>query len=138
LLIPHDTGIRVFEMRAGKLELLKDNPTDFRVFGIDISPRGDRIVGNGYKQKGGKLTVHLLSYKDGVITYQSEVKIKPGLPDWDGPFACRFTPDGKRIVIPNGWHTPSRGTLADVYLADLALEPPVVTEVIPQVGDGIE
>ena len=39
LLIPYDTGIRVFEMRGGKLELVKDNPTEFRLLGIDISPR---------------------------------------------------------------------------------------------------
>src|SRR5262245_43260090 len=74
LLIPYDTGIRVFEMRDGKLTLVKDNPTAFRLLGIDISPSGDRVVGNGYKEKGGKLTAHVLSYKDGVITYQDEVK----------------------------------------------------------------
>jgi len=59
LLIPYDTGIRVFEMRAGKLELVKDNPTEFRLLGIDISPRGDRVVGNGTKP-GGKLAAHVL------------------------------------------------------------------------------
>ena len=51
LLIPYDTGIRVFEMRAGKLELVKDNPTEFRLLGIDISPLGDRVVGNGTKTR---------------------------------------------------------------------------------------
>src|ERR1043165_7635385 len=79
LLIPYDTGIRVFEMRGGQLVLVKDNPTEFRLLGIDISPRGDRVVGNGTR-KGGKLAVHVLSYDDGVITYQSELKIKPGMP----------------------------------------------------------
>src|SRR5262245_25697904 len=74
LLIPYDTGIRVFEMRGGRLELVKDNPTDFRLLGIAISPRGDRVVGNG-TSKGGKLAVHVLSYQDGVIAYQGEVKI---------------------------------------------------------------
>jgi DNA-binding beta-propeller fold protein YncE len=138
LLIPYDTGIRVFEMRAGKLELVKDNPTDFRLLGIDISPRGDRVVGNGRKVKDGKLTAHVLSYRDGAIAYQSEVKIQAGLPDWDGPYACRFTPDGKRIIIPNGWHNGSRGHLAPVFIADLSPDSATVTEVIPQVADGIE
>lgn len=136
LLIPHDTGIRVFEMQAGKLALVKDNPTDIRFFNIDISPRGDRIVGNG--KKGDKLTVHALSYQDGVIVYQGELKIKPAMTDWDGPYAMRFTPDGKRVVIPNGWHNGSRGALAPVFIADMTLEPPAVTEVVPQVADGIE
>ncbi len=138
LLIPYDTGIRVFEMRDGQLTLVKDNPTDFRVFNIDISPRGDRVVGNGYKVKGGKLTVHAFSFKDNVITYQSELKIKPGLPDWDGPYAMRFTPDGKRVVIPNGFHNGSRGVVAPVFIADFTLDTPTVTESVPQVADGIE
>jgi DNA-binding beta-propeller fold protein YncE len=137
LLIPYDTGIRVYEMRDGQLALVRDNPTEFRLLGIDVSPRGDRVVGNG-TSKGGKLAVHVLSYQDGVIRYQGEVKIKPGMPDWDGPFACRFTPDGKRVVIPNGWHNGSRGALAPVFIADVTLDPPTVTDVIPQVADGIE
>jgi len=138
LLIPYDTGIRVFEMRDGRLSLVKDNPTDFRLLGIDISPQGDRVVGNGYKEKGGKLTAHVLTYKDGVIAYQDEVKIKPGLPDWDGPFAARFTPDGRRIIIPNGWHNGSRGALAPVFIADVTPASAAVTQVVPQVADGIE
>ncbi|MCE9529602.1 MAG: hypothetical protein K8T89_00450 [Planctomycetes bacterium] len=138
LLIPYTTGIRVYEMRAGQLELVKDNPTDFNLAGIDISPQGDRVVGNGRKEKGGTMAAHLLRYRDGVITYQDEVKIPKGLPDWDGPYACRFTTDGKRVIIPNGWHTPSKGVLASVFIADVSLEAPTVTEVVPQVGDGIE
>src|SRR3989442_941315 len=67
LLIPYDTGIRVFEMRDGRLELLKDNPTDFRLLGIDISPLGDRVAGNVAKKQGDNLAGHLLSYKDGGI-----------------------------------------------------------------------
>jgi DNA-binding beta-propeller fold protein YncE len=137
LLIPYDIGIRVFEMRGGELVLVKDNPTDFRLLGIDISPRGDHVVGNGIK-KEGKLAAHLLSYQDGAITYTSELKIKPGLPDWDGPFACRFSADGKRVIIPNGWHNGSRGALAPVFIANVTLKTPTVTEVVPQVADGIE
>jgi hypothetical protein len=92
LLVPYDTGIRVYEMRGGQLELVKDNPTDFNLSGIDISPRGDRVVGNGRKTKGGPLTVHLLSYRDGVIAYLDEVKIQKGLPDWDGPLCLPVHP----------------------------------------------
>jgi DNA-binding beta-propeller fold protein YncE len=137
LLVPYGAGIRVFEMRDGKLEPVKDNPTPVRLSGIDISPRGDRVVGNGIKP-GGKLAAHVLSYRDGEITYQSELQIKPGLPDWEGPYACRFTTDGRRIIIPNGNHVGSKGTLSPVFIADLNLDPPAVTESIPQVADGIE
>lgn len=42
------------------------------------------------------------------------------------------------LVIPNGSGTPSKGKLDPVFIADMTLEPPTVTEVIPQVTDGIE
>lgn len=137
LLVPYDTGIRVFEMRSSQLELVKDNPTEFRLQGIDISPRGDRVVGNGTKA-GGKLAAHVLSYRDGLITYQGEVKTKPGVSDWDFPYACRFTPESRRIIIPNGRHTGSKGTLSPVFIADVSDDGAEVTDVIPQVADGIE
>lgn len=136
LLIPYDMGIRVFDMRGGRLELLKDNPMEFRLHGIDISPRGDRIVGNGTKP-GGKLAAHVLSYRDGDIVYESEVRLPAGT-DWDGPFACRFTRDGGRVIIPNGGHVGSKGTLSPVFVADVRVAAPIVTDIIPQVADGIE
>jgi hypothetical protein len=137
LLVPYDAGLQVFEMRAGRLELLKDNRTDFPLGSIAITPKGDRIASQGTR-KGEKRAVHIFGYKEGVIDYQSEVKIRAGLPDWDGPFAFRFTPDGRRLVIPNGAGTPSKGKLDPVFIADMTLNPPTVTEAIPQVADGIE
>lgn len=137
LLVPYEAGIKVFEMRAGRLELVKDNPAPFRVGSIAITPKGDRIAAQGTK-KGEKQAVHVFSYRDGVIAYQGEVKIKAGLPDWDGPFAFRFTPDGNRLVIPNGSGSPSKGKLDPIFIADMTRDPPTVTEVIPQVADGIE
>ena len=137
LLVPYATGIQVFEMRPGRLELVKDNSTDLRLGSIAITPKGDRIASQG-TTKGGKRAVHVCSYRDGVIEHQGEVKIKNRLPDWDGPFAFRFTSDGRRLVIPNGSGTPSKGKLDPVFFADMASVPPTVTEVIPQVADGIE
>ena len=66
------------------------------------------------------------------------MQVRAGLPGWDGPFASRFTPDGRRLVIPNGFGGPGKGGLDPVFLADLALDPPAVTEAIPQVADGME
>jgi hypothetical protein len=137
LLVPYEAGIQVFEMRAGLLELVKDNPAPFRVGSIAITPQGDRIAAQGTK-KGEKPAVQVFSYRDGVVAYQGEVKIQSGLPDWDGPFAFRFTPDGKRLVIPNGSGSPSKGKLDPVFIADMKRDPPTVTEVVPQVADGME
>jgi len=135
LLVPYDTGIKVFEMRDGRLELTKDNPTDLRLAGIDISRQGDRVVGNA--TSGGRMAAHVLSYRDGAITYQGEVQIRPGMPDWHGPYACRFARDG-RIIIPNGNHAGSKGTLASVFIAMTSDDSAAVTDVVPQVGDGLE
>jgi len=44
LLIPYNTGIRVFEMRAGRLEPVQDNPTDFRLGSVAITSKGDRVA----------------------------------------------------------------------------------------------
>ena len=137
LLVPYDTGIRVFEMRGERLESVKDNPTEFRIYGIDINSAGDRVAGNGTRP-GGKLAVHVFSYREGEVRYSAEVKTTPGESDWDGPFACRFTRDGRRLIIPNGGHAGSKGTLSPVFLADMTVDPPAVTEVVPQVADGIE
>lgn len=137
LLVPYATGIQVFGMRDGKLQLVRDNPMDLRLGSIAITPKGDQVACQGRK-KAGKTAVHVCSYREGVIAYRNEVKLKDGLPDWDGPFAFRFTPDGRRLVIPNGSGTPSKGRLDPVFIADLTMDPPTVTEVIPQVADGIE
>src|SRR5262245_10425058 len=49
VLVPSDAGIHVFEMRAGRLKLVKDNPTDVHLDSIAITPKGDRVAGAGRK-----------------------------------------------------------------------------------------
>jgi len=55
-----------------------------------------------------------------------------------GPCRTRFSPDGKRVLIPNGGGGATKGRLDDVLSIDMTLDPPAVTEAIPQVADGIE
>lgn len=137
LLVPYDAGIQVLEMRGGRLELVKDNATDYRIASIAITANGDRIAATCTKE-GSKAAVHVFRYKDGVIDHQSEVQIQAGLPDWDGPFSFRFTPDGSRLLIPNGSGRPSKGRLDPVLIADMTMDPPTVTEAVLQIADGIE
>jgi len=137
LLVPYDTGVRVFEMRDGKLHVVKDNPTEVRLYGMAVSPKGDRIAGNG-KLPDGQLSVFVFDYADGAIGKHKEVKIAAGLPGWDGPYAVRFAHDGRRLLIPNGGHVGSKGTLSGIYIAEVDGETPTVTEIVPQVADGIE
>jgi hypothetical protein len=106
-----------------------------------VSPKGDKIAGNG-KIGNGPLSVFVFDYADGTVGPHREVKIAEGLPGWDGPYAVRFSHDGRRLLIPNGGHVGSKGTLSGIYLADLQPSGknagPTVTEIVPQVADGIE
>jgi DNA-binding beta-propeller fold protein YncE len=128
VVVPCATGFQVFEMRGSQLVLVKDNRTAVIPSSIDVSPQGDRIIATG-RISG----VHVFSYKDGVIEYLSEVKFA-----FDAPFSPRFGPDGRRVLVPNGGGSGTKGTLDDVLSIDMTLFPPAVTEVIPQVADGME
>jgi DNA-binding beta-propeller fold protein YncE len=128
VIVPCATGFQVFEMRGSQLVLVKDNRTAVIPSSIDVSPKGDRIIATG-RVSG----VHVFRYQDGAIEYLSEVKFA-----FDAPFSPRFSPDGRRVLVPNGGGSGTKGTLDDVLSIDMTLSPPAVTEVIAQVADGIE
>lgn len=128
VVVPCSTGFQVFEMRGSQLVPVKDNRTTVIPSSIDVSPQGDRIIATG-RTSG----VHVFSYQDGVIEHLSEVKFS-----FDGPFSPRFSPDGRRVLVPNGGGSGTKGTLDDLLSIDMTLSPPAVTEVIPQVADGME
>lgn len=140
LVVPVTTGFHVYEMRDGTLVLLRDNKTGIVPGSFDISPTGDRIIATGRRGTDPSLPVgvHVFSYKDGVIEHQSEVQVREGLPQFGRPFSLRFSPDARRVLVPNGGGRGSKGTLDDILVIDMTMTPPTVTDVIPQVADGIE
>lgn len=138
IIVPYRGGFQVYELRDGRLALVKDNTLDVRPGSIDISSKGDRIIATGPAAAGGS-TMHTFSYaNDGTIAHIGEVAIREGLPPFNGPFSARISPDGSRALVPNGFGSGSKGTLDDVHIIDMTLNPPQVTEVIPQVADGME
>jgi hypothetical protein len=139
VIVAYPAGFEVFEMHGGRLVLVKDNQVDLIPDSMDISPKGDRIVATVLNAPDGySIGVHVFSYQDGVIKHQHEVHVPKGLTPFDKPFAMRFSPDGKRVLVPNGGGMATKGRLDDVLSVDMTLDPPAVTEVIPQVADGIE
>lgn len=138
LIVPCINGFRVYEMQAGKLILVRESMGEITPSAFDISPMGDRIIATGSSRPGSALGVHLFSYKEGVIEHLREVKMRPGLPPFDDPFSPRFSPDGKRVLVPNGDGEGTKGRLDDVLSIDLTGDPPMVTEAIPHLADGIE
>jgi DNA-binding beta-propeller fold protein YncE len=139
MIVAYPAGFQVFEMQGGRLVLIKDNKVGLIPDSMDISRKGDRIVATVLNAPNGySIGVHVFSYQDGVIEHEQEVRVPEGLPPFDRPFAMRFSPDGKRVLVPNGDGMGSKGRLDDVLSIDMTLDPPAVTEVIPQVADGIE
>ena len=136
LIVPCANGFGVFQMRDSRLVSVKDNPATIGG-SIDISPSGDRVVATGKSTDGGG-ALHVFQYDNGVIKHLAEIQVRAGLPAISGPFSPRFTPDGKYVLSPNGKGLGSKGTLDDVLLVDMTITPPTVTNVIPQVADGME
>jgi hypothetical protein len=139
VIVACETGFQVFAMQGGQLVLEKDNKSNLIPDSMDVSPVGDRIVAAVMNvPNGDTIGVHVFSYKNGTIEHLHEVQVRKGLPPFHKPFAMRFSPDGKRVLVPNGGGEGTKGRLDDVVSIDMTMDTPTVTECIPQVADGIE
>jgi DNA-binding beta-propeller fold protein YncE len=139
LVVGCSTGFKVFEVSASGLVLKKDNELDSVPESFDINPKGDRIVAAHHKSpKTPNSGVRVYSFKEGTISLQHEVSTRDARWKFDDPFSLRFSPDGKRVLTPNGAGLSSKGRLDDIFSIDMTLASPQVTEVIPQVADGME
>lgn len=147
VIVLNGTTFFVIAMRDGKPEVVSTSPSPIVGLSMAVSPVGDRIVVTGFSgdhipaefPPPEKFTAHLFSLSGGKIAYLHEISIRAGLPaKFNGAFTPRFSPDGKRILLLNGVGLGGKGTLDDVLSIDMTAEPPQVTEVIPQVGDGLE
>ena len=144
LIVGCATGFQVFKLVDGRLVLKNDNRINLVPDSIDISPSGDRLVATvttapeAHGVIRNVTSVHVFSYQQGVIVHQHKIQVRKGLPAFDQPFALRFSPDGKRVLVPNGGGSNAKGKLDNVLIINMTIDPPEATEVIPQVADGIE
>jgi DNA-binding beta-propeller fold protein YncE len=141
------TKLFVVMMKEGKPEIVSTNDSPVVGISMAVSPLGDRLVVTGFTgdhlpadfPSPEKFTAHVFSLNGKKIVYRHEVGIRKELPvKFNGAFTPRFSPDGKRVLVLNGLGLGGKGTLDDVLSVDMTAEPPQVTEVIPQVGDGLE
>jgi DNA-binding beta-propeller fold protein YncE len=117
------------------------------VSGIAISPCGTRIFATGLTKPDEDLvnpfvdwstSPHVFHLKGEHIEYQGPVASGRFDDPFHGTFSPRFTPDGKRALVLNGLGLALRGGLDELLIIDMTLEKPAVTDVVPQLGDGLE
>lgn len=133
-------------MKNGKPEIVSTSDSPVVGISMAVSPSGDRIVVTGFTGDRfptdwppPEITAHVFSLSSGKIVYLHAIGIKAGLSSkFSGAFSPRFSPDGKRVLVLNGAGLGGKGNLDDVLSVDMSARPPQVTEVIPQVGDGLE
>jgi len=135
----------VFAVDEGGAKLIQRSSSPVYVLFFDISPRGDRIVAVGPSSYSAKtplpevrIEIHLFAIRDAAVEYLQRIDVKEGAGIIDRPFAPRIAPDGRRAVVLNGLANSAKLGLDDVLVLDLSLQAPKVTDVIPQVGDGLE
>ena len=136
-------SFKEFVVEDGEPKLHRSHPSPVNIESYTLSPKGDWIITHGVNMNAeGEIEhngIHAFKYIGAEIRYVCEVKMKSGMSaKIDKPFAPRISPDGKRALTLNGWGASLKGTLDDVLSIDLTLEEPMVTEVIAQVGDGLE
>jgi DNA-binding beta-propeller fold protein YncE len=136
----------VFKISGRSVELVKVNKSHLIQVGFDISPKGDRLIATALSHDYTEETedddidiqIYLFSVAGDRITFLHRVMVYPAVGRIDGPFSPRFSPDGQRVLILNGNGTSDKGILDALLSIDMSMAKPAVTEVIPQVADGLE
>ena len=135
LIVPHPNGLRVFAVGGARLQHVRDNAIPFSVDGVAVHPAGDRLIAIEFDPRS---RVHLFSWADAKIEHLNEVKVKGGIPRFSAPFSPRFSPDGSRALVLNGGGIPTKGKLDSLLSIDMRADPPLATEAIFQLADGME
>lgn len=146
LVVCCDHQFLVFEVVENRLALSRTNESPVTLTGFDINRAGDRIIATGHSQHYTKETpinerdfqVYLFSMEDDRIQFLHRIEIDPQLGKVDAPFAPRFSPDGRRVIVLNGGGMSDKGRLDDILSIDMSLARPAFTEVVRQVADGLE
>ncbi|MFN2100438.1 hypothetical protein [Altererythrobacter sp. MF3-039] len=140
-IIISDHQFHIFAMRDGKPVLLRESdPFPLFLTSFAISPDGRSIVAAAAERmepdSPGQL--HLFAIDDNTIHHVSEIGIDPGVDAIDQPFAPRFSPDGSRVLVLNGWGVADKPPLDAVLSIDMTANSPRVTDSIPNVAQGLE
>lgn len=131
----------VFSMKSGTPKLVfESEPIERNFTSFAISLDGKSILATlaDRIEFSTPVELHLFELDGDTIRHRTRIGIDPALGEIDQPFAPRFSPDGSRALVLNGLGIAARPPLDAVLSIDMTTNPPAVTELIPDVAQGLE
>ena len=130
----------IYKIQNDKLIQVSKSPQSNGLMCFWINPKGDRILTTqGDTKNSSPCTMHWYSLEDNQVKHLSEVKINDGVDTefMDRTYILRISLDGKFALVcqDSSLFSPE---LSDIPIVDLTLDKPAITDVIKQVGPGIE
>lgn len=139
-----DHQFHLFEIEAGKPRLVSESePFPLHFISFAISPDGRSIIATAAVEAvnldfSTAIELHLFALDNDTINHVVRIGIDPEVGEIDQPFAPRFSPDGSRALVLNGLGISTKPPLDAVLSIDMTLDVPKVTELIPNVAQGLE
>ncbi len=136
-----DHQFHVLLMDAGQPKIISESkPFDLFFTSFAISPDEKSIIATAAHRLDYSTPVelHLFELSGNSISHVSQIGIAPDLGEIDQPFAPRFSPDGKRALVLNGLGIAAKPPLDAVLSIDMTKTIPMVTDLIPNVAQGLE
>lgn len=136
-----DHQFHLFRLNAGQPELVSESdPFPLYFLSFAMSPDGRSILATAAEEIEFSTAVelHLFKLEGDTIRHEAEIGIDAGVGMIDQPFAPSFSPDGARALVLNGLGISSKPPLDAVLSIDMTLNPPRVTEAVPNVAQGLE
>jgi len=141
VIIISEHQFHIVAMRDGKPVVLSESdPFPLSLISFAISPDGKSIVATAAEkmEASSAAEIHLFAIEDNTISHISQIGIDPEAGVIDQPFSPRFSPDGSRVLVLNGFGIPDKPPLDAVLSIDMTARPPRVTESLPNVAQGLE
>ncbi len=135
-----DSTLRIYGLRSDKLVSIATADAPGPVFSFDVSPQGDRLIVVTVDGEGdtADAQLHLFKIQGDTITHSHRIEPGEGLGPFAKGFSPRISPDGNTALVPHSFGVGGKGTLDDLLIVDLNVDPPKVTQRLRQVADGIE
>lgn len=136
-----DHQFHVFRITSGRPELVSESePFGLKLTSFAISPDGRSILATAAEriEFSTPVELHLFKLEGDSVRHAEQIGIDPAVGQIDQPFAPRFSPDGTRALVLNGLGISAKPPLDALLSIDMTLSPARVTDMIPDVAQGLE